>query len=110
MNARFISTRQAISRRCFLRGAGAALALPFLYSMLAPCARAAESASPLAPGATPRRMFGICNNLGLLPEHFFPQGSGRDYTPSRYLKLLEAHRHDFTVFSGVSHPNVDGGH
>lgn len=110
MNAPFISTRQAVSRRCFLRGAGAALSLPFLDSMLAPFARAAESASPLAPGATPRRMFGICNNLGLLPEHFFPQGGGRDYTPSPYLKLLEEHRNDFTVFSGVSHPNVDGGH
>jgi hypothetical protein len=109
-SAHFISTRRAISRRCFLRGAGAALSLPFLDSMLAPFARAAESASPLAPGATPRRMFGICNNLGLLPEHFFPRGSGRDYTPSPYLKLLEAHRDDFTVFSGVSHPNVDGGH
>lgn len=110
MNAPFISTRRAISRRSFLRGAGAALSLPFLDSMLAPFARAAESASPLAPGATPRRMFGICNNLGLLPEHFFPQGSGRDYAPSPYLKLLEEHREDFTVFSGVSHPNVDGGH
>jgi hypothetical protein len=110
MNSPFISTRQAISRRRFLRGAGAALSLPFLDSMHAPFAKAAESASPLAPGATPRRMLGICNNLGLLPEHFFPQGRGLDYTPSLYLKLLEAHRHDFTVFSGVSHPNVDGGH
>lgn len=110
MNAPFISTRRAISRRCFLRGTGAALALPFLDSMFAPFARAAEPTSPLAPEAAPRRMFGICNNLGLLPERFFPQGSGRDYTPSPYLKLLEQHRSDFTVFSGVSHPNVDGGH
>jgi hypothetical protein len=78
--------------------------------MIAPFARAAQSPSPLAPNATPRRMFGICNNLGLLPEHFFPKGGGRDYTPSPYLKLLQAHRDDFTVFSGVSHPNVDGGH
>lgn len=108
--APFISTRRAISRRCFLRGAGATLSLPFLDSMLAPLAKAAESASPLAPGATPRRMFGICNNLGLLPDYFFPKGTGRDYTLSPYLKLLEAHRGDFTVFSGVSHPNVDGGH
>lgn len=55
-------------------------------------------------------MFGICNNLGLLPEHFFPKGSGREYIPSPYLQLLQEHRNDFTVFSGVSHPNVDGGH
>ena len=55
-------------------------------------------------------MFAICNNLGLLPEQFFPTGRGRDYAPSPYLKLLQEHRNDFTVFSGVSHPNVDGGH
>jgi hypothetical protein len=110
MNAPFSSTRRVISRRCFLRGIGAALSLPLLDSMLVPFARAAESASPLAASAAPRRMLGICNNLGLLPEHFFPRGSGRNYAPSPYLKLLEAHRQDFTVFSGVSHPNVDGGH
>ena len=55
-------------------------------------------------------MFGICNNLGLLPGEFFPTGAGLDYTPSPYLKILESYRKDFTVFSGVSHPNVDGGH
>jgi hypothetical protein len=106
----FVHTRHAISRRRFLQGAGIALSLPFLDSMISPFARAAESSSPLAPGATPRRMFGICNNLGLLPEYFFPKGNGRDYTPSPYLDLLQEHRKDFTVFSGVSHPNVDGGH
>jgi hypothetical protein len=106
----FIHTRQPISRRRFLRGAGIALSLPFLDSMVAPFARGAPSSSLLAPGATPRRMFGICNNLGLLPEHFFPKGAGRDYTLSPYLQLLHEHRNDFTVFSGVSHPNVDGGH
>ena len=106
----FIHTGRPISRRRFLRGTGIALSLPFLDSMTAPFARAAQSQSPLAPNTTPRRMFGICNNLGLLPEHFFPKGGGRDYTPSPYLKLLQAHRDNFTVFSGVSHPNVDGGH
>jgi hypothetical protein len=110
MNSPFICTRQPMSRRHFLRGAGIALSLPFLDSMLAPFSRAAESASPLAPNATPRRMFGICNNLGVLPAHFFPQGSGKNYAPSPYLELLKEHRDDFTVFSGVSHPNVDGGH
>jgi hypothetical protein len=55
-------------------------------------------------------MFAICNNLGLLPGDFFPSDSGPKYTPSSYLKHLEAHRDSFTVFSGVSHPNVDGGH
>jgi hypothetical protein len=106
----FIHTRMPMSRRRFLRSAGIALSLPFLDSMLAPFARATESASPLAPTVVPRRMFAICNNLGVLPADFFPGGSGRDYTPSTYLERLQEHREDFTVFSGVSHPNVDGGH
>jgi hypothetical protein len=107
----FIATRQAISRRRFLQGMGVALSLPFLDSMLPGFARAASTpASPLTPAGAPRRMFGICNNLGLLPDLFFPSGSGRDYVASPYLKLLEAHRNDFTILSGVSHPNVDGGH
>jgi BMFP domain-containing protein YqiC len=57
-------------------------------------------------------MLAICNNLGLLPDQFFPQATstGRGYALSPYLRLLEAHREDFTVFSGVSHPDVDGGH
>lgn len=78
--------------------------------MLPTFARGAQSTSALAPAATPRRMFAICNNLGLIPDLFFPTGSGRDYVPSPYLELLKSHRENFSVFSGVSHPNVDGGH
>jgi hypothetical protein len=108
--APYVVTRQVMSRRHFLRGVGVALSLPFLSSMISPFARAAEATSPLAPTATPRRMFTICNNLGLLPAEFFPTGSGRDYVASSYLEKLQEHRNDLTVFSGVSHPNVDGGH
>lgn len=106
----FVATRRAISRRRFLQGTGILLSLPLLEAMLPAFARAAESSSPLAPTAKPRRMFGICNNLGLLGENFFPTGAGRDYVASPYLQMLGEHRNDFTVFSGVSHPNVDGGH
>jgi hypothetical protein len=55
-------------------------------------------------------MFAICNNLGLLPNNFFPKESGENYTLSPYLEVLQEHRGEFTVFSGVSHPDVDGGH
>ncbi|MEM9589417.1 MAG: DUF1552 domain-containing protein, partial [Planctomycetota bacterium] len=58
----------------------------------------------------PHRMLAICNNLGLLPNQFFPSGSGRHYVASPYLQTLAKHREDFTVFSGVWHPDVDGGH
>ena len=93
------NNRRAISRRTLLRGVGVRLGLPLLDVM-------ARAQSP----GVPRRMFGICNNLGLLPGEFFPTGAGREYTPSPYLKILEDYRENFTVFSGVSHPNVDGGH
>src|SRR5262245_27776437 len=106
----YISARQPMSRRHFLRGTGIALSLPFLDAMLPAFARAATASSPLAPNAKPRRMFAICNNLGLLKQHFFPTGTGREYQASEYLQLLQPHRSDFTVFTGVSHPNVDGGH
>lgn len=108
--APYVATRQPMSRRHFLRGVGVAMALPFLDSMVVPFARSAEVSSPLAPNATPRRMFAICNNLGLLPGSFFPTGAGREYAASPYLETLKEYRDDFTVFSGVSHPNVDGGH
>lgn len=61
-------------------------------------------------GESPRRMLLISNNLGVLPWHFFPKDSGPDYTASPYLGILAPHRKDFTVFSGLSHPNVSGGH
>lgn len=107
----FISTRNALSRRAFLRGAGIALSLPLLDSMCPAFTAVARSAEAAAtPGGKPRRMLAICNNLGLLPEYFFPTSAGRNYELSPYLQALREHRDDFTVFSGVWHPDVDGGH
>jgi len=107
----FVSNHQTISRRRFLRGAGIVLSLPLLDAMTPVFGAVAKRlAAEATPGGKPRRFFGICNNLGLLPENFFPKDSGRDYTLSPYLELLEDHRDDFTVCSGVWHPDVDGGH
>ncbi len=106
----FISTQPALSRRRFLRGAGILLSLPLLDAMRPSFASLRAGDGVATPGGKPRRMLGICNNLGLLPEHFFPKQSGRDYEMSPYLEILKKHRNDFTVFSGVSHPDVDGGH
>ncbi len=94
---------QRLHRRRFLRGAGVMLGLPWLESMLAKSARGAETPKP-------RRMLLISNNLGILPKPFFPQATGRDYELSPYLAPLAEFRNDFTVFSGLSHPGVVGGH
>ncbi len=99
----------ALSRRSFLRAAGVLMSLPLLDSMTPAFADVVKSARA-TPGGKPRRFLGICNNLGLLPEHFFPANGGRDYPLSPYLELLKDQRDDFTVFSGVWHPEVDGGH
>lgn len=52
----------------------------------------------------------MCTSLGLHGAHIHPVGEGRDYTASRYLHLLDSHREDFTYISGLSHPEVGGGH
>ena len=94
---------QRLTRRRVLRGTGVLLALPMLDCMTSNPARATESAKP-------RSMLLISNNLGVLPKPFFPQGTGRDYELSPYLSPLAELRNDFTVFSGLSHPGVVGGH
>ncbi len=92
-----------VSRRLVLRGLGVTLALPFLECMSPVFGRAARPKSP-------RRMLLISNNLGVLPKPFFPNTTGRDYELSPYLETLADFRKEFTVFSGLSHPGVDGGH
>lgn len=104
----FISTQRAVSRRQFLRGAGILLSLPLLDSMLPAFARGAAVQAQQA--AKPRRMLAVCNNLGVVPDQFFPKQTGRGYALSPYLQTIERHREDFTVFSGVWNPDCDGGH
>jgi hypothetical protein len=82
-----------MTRRHFLRAAGAMLALPAL-------GRAAESQPP-------PRLLAIHVPLGMMPQFFFPKP---DETSSPYLDLVSAYRGHFTSFSGVSHPGVDGNH
>ena len=101
MNSPHLAARP-IHRRHFLRGVGVTLALPWLEGM-----------SPLfgkVQPEPPRRMLLISNNLGVLPGPFFPKDQGPAYKASPYLEILAPFRKDFTVFSGLSHPNVSGGH
>ncbi len=94
-------TRGAQTRRKFLRAAGVALALPLLDGF--------APASP-AGGGTPRRMLAVCAGLGLCPDYLFPTASGRGYELTPYLRVLKDFRDSFTVCSGLSHPDVNGGH
>ena len=100
-------SRHLLSRRTFLRAGGVGLALPLLEAMLPSMAR---GDGPGKTAAVPRRMVAIETSMGILPHYFYPEQTGRDYQPSPYLEKLKDHRHQMTVFSGVSHPEVDGGH
>ena len=89
------------NRRGVLKAGSAVLALPWL-----------ESLSLAAEPSRPKRLVSICTNFGLYGPAFFPSGdsNGRDYTPSEYLEVLGDLRRDFTVFSGISHPEIGGDH
>src|SRR3954454_1762126 len=93
-------TFPTVNRRRFLKAASVTVALPLLecFASEAPAAEA------------PRRMIAICNALGPYPDYFFPTQAGRDYELSPYLEVLRDFRDSFTVFSGLSHPGVNGAH
>ena len=87
---------QRIDRRLVLRQGGIAISLPFLDAML-PQGRAA------CRTPAPSRVVLVGQPLGLYAPNFFPADTGQQFTPSRYLQMLDAHRSRFTVFSGISH-------
>jgi hypothetical protein len=90
-----------LNRRHFLRAAGITLAMPWLESFAPAQGLAAKPR---------RRMVCICSPLGLQPAYFFPQKAGKDYELSAYLEVIKDYRSDFTVVSGLAHPNVGPSH
>ncbi|MDA7867245.1 DUF1552 domain-containing protein [Verrucomicrobia bacterium] len=99
----YFNFSKSVSRRSFLKGAGASMALPWLDSM----APAFASSSASVP---PRRFVSISLALGLHGPNLNPVDSGRNYTPSLYLSKIEDLLGDLTVVTGSSHPGVTGGH
>ncbi|MEA3209876.1 MAG: hypothetical protein QOE70_2933 [Chthoniobacter sp.] len=88
-----------LSRRHFLRGLGATVALPLLDAMIPLRARAAVAASK------PRRSVFVYIPNGVNGMTWQVAQPGRGYELSPSLKPLAKHREDFTVFSGLHHPN-----
>jgi hypothetical protein len=104
MDIPLLALRPPLARRHFLRGTGAAmLGLPLLEAMM-PHRLAAGTAETLPP----KRFVALCATLGFHGPFFFPSSAGPRYQPSPYLQRLEAHRQEFTVFSGLSHPEQQG--
>ncbi len=102
MDAPYLATKSALSRRHFLRGAGkVAIGLPFLEAMSPAFSRAKVLSSP-------PRFVAMCATLGFHTPHLFPSVSGSNYELTPYLEKLKNHRNELTVFSGLSHPGQQG--
>ncbi|MCA9138382.1 MAG: DUF1552 domain-containing protein [Planctomycetales bacterium] len=89
-----------LSRRHLLRGTGAFVALPLLSAM--------QPALGVDPNQVLPRFVSICGGLGFHAPFLFPVTTGGDYEATPYLEKLRDHRADFTLFSGLSHPNQNG--
>ena len=103
----------SLSRRHFLRGLGACIALPAFASM--PAGRLlAGPASKLAATAagTPLRAAFIFFPNGAIPSAWWPKEEGGAYDFSATLKPLEAHRQHLQILGGLDHraaePGPDG--
>jgi hypothetical protein len=101
-----IMPHRPMNRRTFLRSAGVCVGLPLLDAML-PIGLGQEQR---AATARPRRMVLIGRPLGLHTPFLFPDQPGPDYAHSRYTRILDAHRRQLTVFSGMSHRGYPDGH
>src|SRR6185437_9165390 len=99
----FLTQNWLLNRRHFLRGVGTAMALPLLDCMMPLGARASAVAAE-----KPRRSVFVYIPNGVNGMTWQVAKPGRGYELSPSLKPLEAHRNDFTVFSGLHHPNGIG--
>jgi Protein of unknown function (DUF1552) len=86
-------TRMALSRRTFLRGVGASVALPLLDAMV-PALTATAKAVP--------RLGVVYHPNGVIYQNWLPQGAGREFEFSPILAPLEPFRDQLIVVTGLS--------
>jgi len=89
-------TKKHISRRTILRGAGAAMALPFLDAM----APAATNLAQIGNARTPR-FVGLFVPHGMAPGWWVPDKEGSDFEYPFCWKPLEPYRDQVVIMSGL---------
>jgi hypothetical protein len=89
---------QNVPRRTFLKGVGAAVALPWLESLLAPTARAAVAQPPV-------RMAFVFIPNGVIVPAWRPEGEGHEWKLSKTLEPLAGLKDQINVFSGLAQDN-----
>jgi uncharacterized protein DUF1552 len=103
----------SLSRRRFLRGLGACVALPAFESLLPTSLFAAEASSvnrlaKTASGA-PLRMAFVYFPNGAIQPSWWPKGESKDFELSRTLEPLEKVKHQLQVLGGMDHENATPG-
>ena len=97
------NTKKYLSRRTFLRGAGATVALPLLEAMIPAGTALAQTA------AAPTHRFGfIYVPMGSIMEQWMPAEVGSDFEFSPILRPLEPLRDYVNVISGLYYPGSNG--
>jgi hypothetical protein len=91
--------RKSLPRRTFLRGVGAALALPALDAMF-------PAFGADAPRSIPRLGFVYVGN-GIVHRTFKPRGQGSNFELSPVLAPLAPLRDQLTVISGLDHKQAE---
>jgi hypothetical protein len=99
------TNRFPISRRTMLRGAGAALALPWLEAMAPQTLAAKASAST----ESPRRLAVLFMPNGVHPGQWTPKGMGKQFELSPTLEPLRELRDDLLVLTNLWNQNSDSG-
>jgi hypothetical protein len=105
-----MNRRSGLTRRHFLHGVGAAIALPAFESFGGAKLFAAEAATlaTTATGAPLRTAFVFFPN-GAIPDAWWPQGEGNDFQWSRTLQPLESLKEFVQVLGGLDHQNAEAG-
>lgn len=105
MNARSTLRRSSLSRRTILRGAGVAMALPWLDSIPV---WGLDPAKPNASGPFPQRFAALFMACGVHPDHWWAKGSGSDMELSECLQPMEPLKHKLNVINGLFNKNATG--
>jgi hypothetical protein len=92
-----------ISRRTMLRGAGAALSLPWLEIM-----SKAATGGPGKLTEPPLRMAFLFMPNGVRSDYWTPAGDGEDYEITPHLKPLAGLKNDFLLLENLWHKNTTG--
>src|ERR1700755_3171825 len=95
-------TKISLPRRTFLRGMGAAVALPLLNAMVPALSALAQTA------ANPVRRLGfVYIPNGAVMDSWTPTDEGASLTLSPTLRPLEAFRDRVTVLTGLGHKQAE---